>query len=394
MPAPYDANDDLNHRRLFLISKQTALPGYVKEAAASTADHSTLPDEWCGDPIRRKFPLNTKAACWLSYAYFLGSRGAYNTKEAAFIQDRIKKAGEFWNIAGELKSLEKDLTAETKAAEYALTIDVGLKSQRTLFPLADAVSVKTSGENLFANRHQYPYEWRKTAARAILRKAAQLTDVAFSGEAQRWLEKAAGFGVTSPRLAAEKLANRVLMIPNKFGALRVKMAELTKTVQRMPKCTPTFLQKLAAVVDRVDRDTGLARWYRETVDLPEEMFFDVLQKDAASVLSDHVSLTTGHAWPMSEISKMSLEKIAGVLGHDFVKAVADDSGTKIDLDKFAALAPTLPRDDAALLETALNAALQKEAKVIRDQRKDLDADNFLAYLKGRGFNAVRGALPQ
>jgi hypothetical protein len=141
---------------------------------------------------------------------------------------------------------------------------------------------------------------------------------------------------------------------------------------------------LAGVIDAVDRETGLYRYYREgSLDTPEEMLFDILEKDASDLRADYISLTTGNAYPMSQLVKLPMAKIAAVLGDDFVEAVADDEGTSIDMRKFAQIAPTLPRNDAVLLEKAIDEmAHVKEAKL---KPEDLQVNNLRNYFNKRGF---------
>ena len=372
---PHDAADDRNHRQLWLLSKRTALPNFVKDAAVATAkEQAGLAPEVFGDPAARKFPTHTKAAAWLSYAYFLDNRGAYATKEAAHIQDRLRRAGQFWGIAPDLTRLDelhaKEAAAVTKVGEadedYALVAVVGDRKIRRM-PLTDPFRTKLAGEFLCQNRRNYPYAWRKTAARKILLKAAQyalrkdVTDEeransALEGDTRVYLEKAAGYGMTTPLLAAERLAVRTLMIPPQFHDLKIKMAELTQAVRSLRRCPPPYLQKLAEAVDKVDREVGLCRFYDQGVELPEELFFTVLEKQAADVLGAYVSLTTGNAWSLEDVARLPLAKIAAVLGNDFADAVVDASGLHVDLQKFAEVAPTLPRDDAVLLEKAMAAA--------------------------------------
>ena len=49
-------------------------------------------------------------------------------------------------------------------------------------------------------------------------------------------------------------------------------------------------------------------------------------------------------------------KIAAMLGNDFSKAVMADGSLEVDLEKFARVAKTLPRNDALLLERAIASA--------------------------------------
>jgi hypothetical protein len=229
-----------------------------------------------------------------------------------------------------------------------------------------------AGEYLYANRASFPYEWRKTAARNILKEALRYDDLAergvklagavlggtrFEPATMEYLERAAGFGMTHPLKAAEKCAQRAYMLRGNFKDYAEKMAEIAVSLREMEVASPAQMQKLAAVVDLVDRETGLCNHYHEGVDLPEEMFFDVLEKEAAAMLDSFVTLTTGNSYPVGAFASLPLEKIAAVMGSEFSDAVKSVDGLTVDAAKFAEIAPTLPRNDAALLERALEEAI-------------------------------------
>jgi hypothetical protein len=115
-------------------------------------------------------------------------------------------------------------------------------------------------------------------------------------------------------------------------------------------------------LDVVDREMGLDKLYKAGLALPEDVCFEWGQKVAEDIVGSYVKLTTGNAWPVEVLQRLPLSKIAGVLGDDFVKAVASDDGMGVDFNKFAEIVPTLPRADASLLELALNAAKEASDK--------------------------------
>jgi hypothetical protein len=410
MREPTDFYGDLNQQQLYALDRLYGLPEFVKTAEVETPEAvSNLPMHAYADTRRRKFPCHTKAATWLAQAYFTQAKPQYNTLESALVQERITKSAEYWGIRGLTEGFRRawaKLASEARAdvpdSEHALvvTTDDGLTIRR--MPMPNAFSVKLAGEYLYANRFKYPYEWRKTAARKILAKAlhydglaakgvkmagAELGITRFDNATQDYLERASGFGVTHPLKAAEKLAARVLQLGPKHNPIREKIAVLAKEVAEMESCKPAFLQKLAGFVDVVDRETGLCGAYHEGVEMPEEMFFDVLAKEAAAVLDNHVVLTTGNVYPIELFASLPLEKISAVLGEEFSAAVRSADGL-VDPAKFAAVAPTLPRPDAALLERMLSQAgrepLEKDARAPRMSVESFSKHDLTERFKKEG----------
>lgn len=379
-----DFYDDVNQQQLYALDHLYGIPTFVKNAEIdSVEDVQQLNSNTFADVRERKFPCHTKAATWLANAYFQLAREAYSKKEAEFVQDRIDKFAAFWGISGlvnrftqvhvKTANFQVDSLPDDKFALVAVSAD-GQKVRR--LPMPNAFAVKMAGEQLYANRFKYPYAWRKSAARRILKEAIYYNELHkrgshvpgaamgitnFDSQTLQYLERASGFGITHPIRAAEKVASRVMALKANecFKDRAAKLAEIAQELASLEKATPTHFQKLAEVIDHVDRETGLFNYYHSGLDMPEEMFFDVLEKEAEEVLDSYVRLTTGKAYPIGLIANLPLHKVAAVLGDDFQAAVCAEDGNSIDIAKFAEIAPTLPRDDAALLEKAIDQALQE-----------------------------------
>lgn len=410
-PSVVDYCDDANLQQLYTVEKLYGLPGFVKEAGVEDrAAFKDLPSDVFADPSLRKFPCHTKAATWLAEAYFLANKHLYSKESAALTQGRIDKFASYWGIKGLVDGLSKawaKLASEARPdvsdADHALVVKLDDGKTFRRMPMPNAMSVKLAGEYLYANRFMYPYEWRKTAARRILKKAAEYDERAEKGEqvagaalgATRfdpatldYLEKAAGFGSTHPVRAAEKLANRVLMLGDSQHEVRTKLAHVIKAVAAKDEFKNAEERyKLAAMIDTIDRETGLYRHYHEGVDLPEEILFEVTQKIAEHVLNSHVTLTTGNMYRLADFAGLPLDKVAAVLGEDFAQAVGDEN-LRIDLNKFAEVAPTLPRPDAALLERILResgrGATIKEARAALSANLTFDKAETVEFFKKQG----------
>lgn len=359
-----DSFDDTSHQMLFKISKLVPMPDFVKNAApADPNDSATLPRQIFADSINRKFPCHTKVATWLSQLYFLESRHMYPTRRASEVQDRISKAAAYFAISGDVKSASDEwskhqvTTRELGDGDYAIVTEHNGKKIRTL-PISNPQDVVKAASTIVQNRKNYPFDLRHIAARKILHKASEL-QVQLDDHIENYLYKAAGFGTTTPERAAEKLGLRVLMMPKSASDMRTRGAKLAKAVAGMEEIPIKELVKLAQLIDRVDAEFDIRHHYDEGVETPEEIFFELTEKRASRVKDSYVQLTTGTLLPIEVIGKLPTDKIAAALGKDFLKAVTSDGSLDIDLDKFARIARTLPRNDAMLLERAIAAAGEK-----------------------------------
>jgi hypothetical protein len=395
---PMDVNDDVNHQQLYALDKLVGIPEFVKSAEMEPVKQ--LPSSAFADPIRRKFPCHTKAATWLANAYFQQVAKLYPKDQCTLVQDRIIKCADYWKIRGLVDDFNKKWEKMSRFdepslpdSEYAIVANVDSHKVRRL-PMPTPVSVKIAGERLYADRFSYTYPMRKAAAQRILLKAAEIDKtgaenvpvggLSFDIETESYLTKAAGIGTTHPQWAAEKLANRVLMMGklDPRNEVQVNMAKVATMVGEMDKPdTDTFL-KLAELVDEVDRATGICNHYIHGVELPEEIFFDVQEKAAAELAGQHVVLQNGNVYPISAFSELPVEKIAEVLGSEFADAIKDENG-KFDPEKFAEVAPTLPRNDADLLERVIQ--LEKSAGG-KCGNIDFSVDALADYFRSKGAN--------
>jgi hypothetical protein len=413
MSEPIDFLSDSNQQQMYMLDRLYGLPEFVKNAAFESTDALTgLPDSSFADPRRRKFPCHTKAATWLANAYFQQSRGAYPKDEATFVQGRITKYASHWKIQSLVNAfntvhakLASANSPDLQDKDYALVAvtEDGQKVRR--MPINNPVNIKHAGEFLYANREKYPYSWRKTAARNILKAASEwghkaaendisaqseLMFTRFNDDTADYLERASGFGITHPRRAAEKIASRVMMLGSNHKDIQTKLAHIATTLKDMDIVKPEQLQKLAEIVDRVDIQTGLNHHYTDGVDMPEDIFFSVLEKEAAMADLQHVVLTTGTVIDLMDLAGLPLNKVAEIMGDEFKEAVQSESGMYVDLEKFAEVIPTLPRCDAVLLEKALkDVSEEREANHGIKQAFNLDLltkEAITDYLKKKGHN--------
>lgn len=421
MRGPCDFLDDPNQQKFYTLERLHGIPDFVKNASTLKQREGidNLPGHVFADLHRHKFPCHTKVATWLSQAYFTLCQESYSKKEAELVQGRIEKAAEHFGIAGMTNSFRRNWRRvsglDKKAVadkDHGLIVNYGDK-QLKMFPMPNALSVKMAGEYLYANRYQYPYPWRKTAARNILKKAneydkrwkngekiagSDLGVLRFDSDTREYLEKAAGIGASFPEHVAAKVAQRALMLNEKQQNLKVKLAKVAKAIHGMPvqECTPEFLQKTAAALDAIDRESGICNHYHHGVELPEEALFQLVAKQAQHIKEGFITLTTGNTYPVEALKHLPLDKIAAVMGQELVDAILTRDGMGVDTEKAAEILPTLPRTDAALFEKVISESatqeLNKSASLKNNPYSKLPGEdpfsreNMLEFFKKRGHS--------
>ena len=116
------------------------------------------------------------------------------------------------------------------------------------------------------------------------------------------------------------------------------------------------LVQLAGVLDEVDYVLGLRGNYTELLPRPEDVIFSVTYTKAASDYGQLCELQTGSVYEKAQLAKLAREELISLFGEDFAKEAC--TGLEVDPEKIAALAHTLPRADAELLEHLLTVAGQ------------------------------------
>ena len=151
-------------------------------------------------------------------------------------------------------------------------------------------------------------------------------------------------------------------------ALREQLHKMASVVATQPRqaLVPDMLVKLAETVDTVDRGMGLYGKYTAKIPRPEDVIFEATFTKAASEMAEVVPMTSGKTYAKSELAKLALDDVRSLFGNDFADEVR--VGLKVDPEKLAELASTLPRPEAGLFDRlmadcGLNPAMAKAASV-------------------------------
>lgn len=122
--------------------------------------------------------------------------------------------------------------------------------------------------------------------------------------------------------------------------------KLTKIAMSIPDMvTPSLLDKVAEIIDNIDRDCEFTRYYGKGLTSPEESLFYVTEKTASLVKDEMIPLTNGNVIHKTAI----LKDDKGVIDNFFMnyygeKPYGDDVQEKI------AVIQSLPAPDADALQ--------------------------------------------
>ena len=386
-----DHQADTGLYQLHKFSKQFFdgnLPELIKECnVLEEKPNASDPLSVFGNPVDRTFPVHTKSSTYLSALYLLGQDQSDLTLDKEAIYARVIKAAKYWGILPEIKALEELITTKSAAPnreltddDYAMVVDYGDEKVRR-FPLVSPASVKQAAADLVRDRVQYPYTWRKQAARRIL-TAAMASDMGgndIPGDQIDYLVKASGMYPADAESIAIQLAARSLAFPEDCRSTLRKVANVVLHKQGN-------IIKLCELIDAADRDYKKYSMYRHGMAMPEEVFFTSIPRPIEKSAADDaiLELTTGKRYLHSDLKRAGIEPFT-VLGPDYVNDLAANDQGDLDVEKAAEILPTMPRDEAVLVEKALNAVnvhpvdIEKSARMSNDI---FDKDKWIEQCKG------------
>ena len=365
MPSPtiqiLDPASDVNREELARLSKLYNFPDFVKQADISqTMDPENAAATTYADPVRQKFACHTAAATWLSSLYFHEKKAEYHPKDRNRIEQRLQHYVDYWRIKPAYDSVVKEAevlaSQELPDSSYGYVwVDAQGNKERFL-PLNSTQNIKAAAEWLEEHRDTLPFHDRHVIAKKLLEKAAA-TGTSLGNGLTQFVEKQAGYGIPDPSEIYGMLTQRSQLCKN--AEYRAQIQTLAETVRGQSQLAlqPGQLVKLAETVDMIDRAIHLNGKYTDNIQRPEDVIFKVTYTKAASDRETLCTLQTGNVYDKGQLSKLAREDVESLFGTDFVGEVS--RGLEIDPEKMAAIAETLPRPDAELLEQMLSEAGQR-----------------------------------
>lgn len=341
-----DTQYDKNGQTLYSLatSYSVDLPALVKDATISTtAPASNTPATLFADPVLRMFPCHTKEATIVSAIYLYGQAadGIPYPKKGLGLDiaaDKLEKAAMYWGVLSDVENIRRDISKiaadrdAVRDTDYALVVDyAGTRSRK--FPIRNAEALNKAASDLYAERLQMPFPWRKQAAINILNRAVRDNVNIEDHDAYFYLVKAAGISPVVPKEAASNLQEYAFSFDNRTIREHVKQA--ASVIDQNPEAD---ISELCTCLDMLARE---GRYTRAT---PEEVLFSGPPVKEASD-SRTVGFQNGKVYPATRIKDAGIDPILAVCGDSIAGAVSDVTGT-FDIDKAAEVLPTLPRNMA------------------------------------------------
>jgi hypothetical protein len=358
MPYGADHVADKGGHELHRLSKLYDFPDFVKKASMEqTFQPTNIAITTYADPVRKQFPCHNAASTWLSALYFAEKKAEFHPKDQVRIKAQLDGYVRYWKIKEAVDALEARHSVLHKTAEDHLPdsafayVRVGANSQKQRhLPMRNGLEVKQAADWLYVYRDKLPFfqedgGGRHQIALKILEKAAHFG--ANVVERLEFLEKQAGRGVCDPTEVVRVIQERAFLTVNEpFRKDIIKLAMLIKDQPRQA-LHPQSLVKLATTLDQIDQTLGLRGKYTEKIPRPEDVIFRATFAKSASEMNDMCALTNGVIYKKADFTKIPLSGLSAIFGREFaddVKAGLD----KVDQEKLAEIASTLPRGDADL----------------------------------------------
>lgn len=300
----------------------------AKTAELDENEFTDLPASAFAWESRRKFPVHNKAHTAISLGY---------RKVASAVP------------------LEVDEKLKKAAAAYG--IDVSMFDEPEEVKVAsDEFFLLESGRFRVASKDDVEY-----AEKALLRKYAQLTPqeraeaftnlgkVAshFEVPLQPSTQKLAGFTVTSTQALVDWVEARQAaaeQLESSSASAYAKLAAAYKGGSPYITDRPTQV-KLAALLDELDTQAGVDRYYGQSIPDPLQTVFNTEKVAADQVMIGSLMIDK------AKLSGLPLSFWESLLGDDVAKEISTDG--EPDIDKIAPILPTLPQDLAIVAQRQL-----------------------------------------
>lgn len=360
----FDARGDASHALLHRLAQQYDFPDYVKQASPTeTLRPEGLPAGGYADVVAKEFPCHTKAACFVSHVYFLEHRESIPAARAEKIAQALQRAARRFGVEADLQAAQtvyeqhrKSAAEELPDSSFAIVWagEDGRKDRR--YPLRNGPEVKAASAWFAKFRDEFLFHDRCRIANKLLEKAAE-HGVRLPDDEADMLEKQAGRGVCDPGEAARHLRARARQT-HIDGSVRETLQKLASDLEAQPLLAEdlTTMRHLAATVDEVDRRFNLTYKYGSEFTRPEDFLFVGMFKYAADFVANGCALTTGSVYEKNQFAKLSVATIREHFGDEIAQAVS--TGLRVDGEKMATVAPTLPLPDAVTLDRLMRSCGQ------------------------------------
>ena len=352
---------DNNPTDLYFVLLKSDLPDYVKEASVLTPkDTQGLSPLAFADIQREELPLHTKAATYLSAAYFLANQDKYTNPAIA---QRLEKAAEAYGITEDVENLIKESSKKASVEQgpvFATTLDgekvAGYEGESFgLYNVETPEDLIMSADTLLQDyRHNFVgSSVFKSASKNMCKLAAAcgLLDILPQEIIQSGEERLPDF-----EKAASVATTRTLhvQVPAETQELYHSIIKAARQDYEESGYDPETVEKWASVWELLDQQVGITSY------------------DSA-VVSPYQALFSGA--PVSEVEKLANTTV-------IIKDVMIPLNRVAAVDQ-TAIEYTFNKEAAALINDAVGCAKNGEAFAASTKLASLestDANSFLLFV--------------
>lgn len=285
-----------DHRTAWLEQAQslTTWPAAVKSASIPLDEDLTkLPDTAFADRNKREYPMADSIQTAYSFAY-----GLINKKASNATLSKLRHRGAAQGIGDFITSLETAYSGSIKqasapATEYALVIDCGPGKEdkhpaikqggvQSFYPISNSWQVEESGRQLALDVKKMPIGWFRKAASRIVTAANKYSNVLLPELIIKYGEN---------RMVSPWAAN--IIVKERSGKVSAEALDTYNKIASTAEqeTDPDNMEKLANLIETLDREYGINEVYRKTVTDPYQVLFGSWSsKEASAVADKHIKL--------------------------------------------------------------------------------------------------------
>jgi len=321
------------------------IPKFVEEAPVlTTKTAGSLPDELYADPMRRQYPIDSRANVWLSAAY-LGTDDTKTAAELGYIRENLERAAGVFGLEElpQAPTVEAEKVAAAPEIEHCYVLPATDTHQaKPLYPVFDKRSADLAVTRFRENCNKYAHALRYPLAQGVV-KLAEKHGATIPDEVR--IEAGDGLPLPAEKVS-EILCNR-LAAANDDELTLVYEPLVDQLKHASADEVSDMMDKVAGALEQLDLHLGNNHYYGVSAVRPMVAchYLGLTAKHAADMVRDVVELD-GHHFDAQKLASLPAGSF-DVLGESLVDALSSEGS--LSAEKIADILPTLPLPDKRLL---------------------------------------------
>lgn len=323
-----DFYTDSGQTVLTLIDKIRPMPEFVK--SASIFEPQTIPDNCWAWPEKRAFSIADPASTYLSFGYWLMDQQNVPAK----VKDNIVKSAAFFGIGDEVMDLAKRY-ADAKRRLDSAKVDSGYALPGK-YPLHTMEHVAQAVEYFPRHYKELPIPERMIVARKIVKEAKSNGVPIMSTVIMKYAK-------AKPLSRTDRAGANIAIRMQKTADLKEKKLynKLGQTLAGNVKDSG-MLFKVAGLLERMDKMTGLDRFYGTQIKDAFDTVFNMNIKEAQELLN--ILNINGKNFLLEDLANIPADVYEEAMGEDFLDNVKSQDGL-LDINKLKDVINALPAPD-------------------------------------------------